>query len=92
MGFLNEQIDVNIKMSKRVKYFFIGLFIGILSSFIGIYISSEFFVEPIHTENIQNSYNAGLKKGFVVPYCTSYPVFFYLYKHRNLHFPMRNRY
>ena len=64
MGFLNEQIDVNIKMSKRVKYFFIGLFIGILSSFIGIYISSEFFVEPIHTENIQNSYNAGLKKGF----------------------------
>ena len=38
MGFLNEQIDVNIKMSKRVKYFFIGLFIGILSSFIGIYI------------------------------------------------------
>ena len=54
MGFLNEQIDINIKMSKRVKYFFIGLFIGILSSFIGIYISSEFFVEPIHTENIQN--------------------------------------
>lgn len=64
MGFLNEQIDVNIKMSKRVKYFFIGLFIGIISSFIGIYISSEFFVEPILTENIQNSYNAGLKEGF----------------------------
>ena len=26
MGFLNEQIDVNIKMSKRVKYFYIWNF------------------------------------------------------------------
>ena len=53
MGIWDKKVEIQIKMSKPVKYLIIGLLIGGASSFVGAVLSYKFLVKPANEKFIE---------------------------------------
>lgn len=64
MGILDEKVEIQIKMSKPVKYLIIGLLIGGVSSLVGSMLSHKFLVKPKYDNYVEQAQSNAFTQGF----------------------------
>ena len=64
MGIWDEKVEIQIKMSKPVKYLIIGLLIGGASSFVGAVLSYKFLVQTANEKFIEKVQVQAFKMGY----------------------------
>lgn len=64
MGILDEKVEIQIKMSKSVKYLIIGLLIGAASSLVGSMLSYKFLVKPKRDNYMEQAQSNAFTQGF----------------------------
>ncbi|WP_418929370.1 hypothetical protein [Barnesiella intestinihominis] len=60
----NEDIEVKIKISDKLKHLLIGLLTGAFSVFVSFYIVLNYSIIPDHKIDLTKAYSHGLNDGF----------------------------